>query len=267
MSRMESTVIAGLAAALLNTQAPAEAGQAPAFPVVELRQYTLHPGRRDILIALFDREFVETQEATGMKVIGQFRDLDNPDRFVWLRGFRDMELRAAGLAAFYSGPAWQAHREAANATMADSDNVLLLRAPEPAAAFGPQPQRPTSGAGAPPSDGIVVATIYALRGDPAAAARFFVDAMVPLLDEAGIPVLALFVTESSPNNFPALPVRENERVLVWFSRYAGTAEHRRRSDLLTASPQWAEIAPRLDALIVRPPEVLRLAPTARSELR
>ncbi len=59
-------------------------------PIVELRQYTLHPGKRDVLIDLFDREFVESQEALGMKIIGQFRDLDNPNRFVWLRGFRDM---------------------------------------------------------------------------------------------------------------------------------------------------------------------------------
>ncbi len=51
-------------------------------PIVELRMYTLHPGRRDELIALFDREFVETQEAVGMQVIGQFYDLDDPDRFV-----------------------------------------------------------------------------------------------------------------------------------------------------------------------------------------
>src|SRR5687767_14085568 len=59
-------------------------------PVVELRQYTLHPGQRDVLIELFEREFVETQEAEGMRIVGQFRDLDNPDRFVWLRGFPDM---------------------------------------------------------------------------------------------------------------------------------------------------------------------------------
>src|SRR5258708_2755078 len=57
-------------------------------PIVELRQYTLHPGKRDVLIDLFDREFVESQEALGIKVIGQFRDVGNPNRFVWLRGFR-----------------------------------------------------------------------------------------------------------------------------------------------------------------------------------
>jgi NIPSNAP len=101
-------------------------------PVVELRQYTLHPGKRDVLIDLFDREFIEPQEALGIKVIGQFRDLDRSDRFVWLRGFHDMTSRAKALTDFYSGPVWKAHREAANATMIDSDNVLLLR---PATAY------------------------------------------------------------------------------------------------------------------------------------
>ena len=41
-----------------------------------------------------------------MTVIGQFRDLDNPDSFVWLRGFADMEARKRALTGFYSGPVW-----------------------------------------------------------------------------------------------------------------------------------------------------------------
>jgi len=97
------------------------------YPVVELRQYTLHPGQRDVLIDLFDREFVETQEAVGMAILGQFRDLDDPDRFVWLRGFDDMPRRAQALGCFYGGPVWKAHKDQANATMIDSDDVLLLR--------------------------------------------------------------------------------------------------------------------------------------------
>src|SRR5450432_2088836 len=84
------------------------------------------PGLRDVLIELFEREFIESQEALGMTLVGQFRDLDNPDRFVWLRGFADMTIRAQALEAFYSGPIWRAHRAAANETMIDSDNVLLL---------------------------------------------------------------------------------------------------------------------------------------------
>ncbi|GHF25800.1 hypothetical protein GCM10017786_69990 [Amycolatopsis deserti] len=93
----------------------------------ELRRYTLRPGRRDELIALFDAQFVESQAEAGMRVYGQFRDLDDPDRFVWIRGFPEAARRAEALAAFYERhPAWLTHREAANATMVDSDDVLLL---------------------------------------------------------------------------------------------------------------------------------------------
>ena len=107
--------------------------------VFELRQYTLHPGRRDTLIDLFEREFIETQEARGMRVLGQFRDLDDPDRFVWFRGFPDMDRRKEALTAFYSGPVWRTHRDAANATMIDSDDVLLLRLADPRHAAFPSP--------------------------------------------------------------------------------------------------------------------------------
>src|ERR1051326_9293031 len=87
-------------------------------PVVELRQYTLHSAEaRETLIELFEREFVESQETAGMQMIGTFRDLQKPDRFVWLRGFQDMESRSAQLQQFYGGPVWKQNRDAANGTI------------------------------------------------------------------------------------------------------------------------------------------------------
>src|SRR6478736_3181951 len=83
--------------------------------VLELRRYTLQPGRRDEFIELFERCFVEPQEALGMRIVGIFRELDDPDRVVWIRAFPDMPARADALAAFYGGPVWQRHRSAANA--------------------------------------------------------------------------------------------------------------------------------------------------------
>ena len=131
-------------------------------PIVELRQYTLFPGQRDVLIDLFEREFIETQEAMGMKVIGQFRDLDDPNRFVWLRGFSNMASRKQALNDFYTGPAWLKHRETANTTMVDSDNVLLLRPASPVSGFSLLNDRPALGANE-IHKGLVVATIYHLR--------------------------------------------------------------------------------------------------------
>src|SRR5436305_7893487 len=125
--------------------------------IVELRQYMLHPRKRDVLIDLFDLEFVESQEALAMKIIGQFRDLDDPNRFVWLRGFRDMPSRAQALKNFYGGPIWKAYREASNATMIDSDNVLLLCPVKPTSGFWfGNKERPRAGANEARSELIVV---------------------------------------------------------------------------------------------------------------
>jgi len=229
------------------------------FPLLELRQYTLHEGQRDALIRLFEREFVKPQEAQGMKVIGTFTDLDRPDRFVWLRGFKDMDSRLAGLTAFYGGPAWKAHRDEANATMIDSDNVLLLRAPVWAAEFAPPASRPAQGEQAP--SGLVVATIYYLKTAPADALAVFEKQMKPALENAGIHPLAWFVPASAPNNFPRLPVREGEKVLVWFTAFHDAPDHAAHKAALDQAA--APLAP----MLVRDPEVLRLEPTPRSLIR
>src|ERR1700759_4852110 len=96
-----------LMSAIASADTAPLAGANTCCPIVELRQYTVHPGMRDPFIAMFEREFIETQEATGINVIGEFRDLDDPNHFVWLRGFPDMPSRAESLQAFYGGPIWK----------------------------------------------------------------------------------------------------------------------------------------------------------------
>ena len=237
-------------------------------PFVELRQYTLHQGQRDVLIELFDREFVESQEALGMVVIGQFRDLDNPNRFIWLRGFRDMPSRARALEDFYGGPVWKAHRETANATMIDSDNVLLLRPARPASEFQFRNDRPRLGANS-NGEGFIVATIYYFETPVTEEfVGFFENAVKPALTEAGASVLAYFVTEHSKNNFPRLPVREGENVFVWFSSFQDESSYADHQAALSKSQRWlGEVSQRLPRWLKSNPEVLKLSPTARSRLR
>jgi len=236
-------------------------------PVVELRQYTLHPGKRDVLIDLFDREFVETQEALGIKVIGQFRDPDHPDRFVWLRGFRDMTSRAKALSDFYGGPVWKAHREAANATIIDSDNVLLLRPALPMSGFLLESRPPVGSDEVPKS--LVVATIYYSAGPVAPDfVNFFEHTLRPVAASLGATISAYFVTENSENTFPALPVRAGENVFVWFSTFPDLAAYENYVAALSRSEQWRdEISTALTRYLEKTPEVLKLSPTARSRLR
>ena len=162
--------------------------------IVELRQYTLHPGGRDVLFELFDGALAEGQEAVGITMIGWFRDLDDPNNFVWLRAFPNMIARAPALEAFYGGPVWAEHRNEANATMISSDNVLLLR----------------------PAGGSVEALRN--RSELVASIHSFPEPVdhpeVERLEREHGPAWAAFVTEESPNNFPALPVREGEHVVV-----------------------------------------------------
>lgn len=236
----------------------------PESPLVELRRYTLHPGRRDALIALFDREFVETQEAVGMRVIGQFRDLDDDLRFVWLRGFADMAHRRSGLEAFYGGPVWQAHRDAANATMVDSDDVFLLHPAWPGAGIdsAASARAATGSATIPP--GLLDASVFPLRApagsDLLALCR---EVLSPVLRQGGARRIGWYVSEARPNDFPRLPVREGEPVLVGLALFDGPAAF----EAFARGGAWARDAqPALAPWLARPAESHRLVPTARSAL-
>jgi hypothetical protein len=238
--------------------------------IVDLRQYTLFPHTRDRFIELFDAQFVETQEAEGIRVIGQFRDLGDPNRFVWMRGYADMPSRRRGLEAFYlHGAAWKEHAAAARAAMIDTDDVLMLRPVDAAGAFElpPPAQRPALASPLPTS--LVIVTIHHVAREQAAAfTRFYREQALPELLAAGGRLRALLETDPSPNNFPRLPVREGENVLVSVMAFDDPAHHDRHMETLGRSSRWCdEVYPALTRQLQMPPQQLRLAPTSRSQLR
>jgi hypothetical protein len=147
--------------------------------IIELRQYTVHPGQRDVLADIFMRHFIHGQEAMGMRVLGQFYDLDDLDRFVWLRGFPDMAARKASLIRFYEqSEVWRTYGPAANATMIDSSDVLLLR-----------------GDGRLPADSWLAVTFQSVQGGVS------------------------FEAEPAENDYPRLPVRTDGPPAVWFKGF------------------------------------------------
>jgi hypothetical protein len=258
--------------------------------VWELRQYTLFPGRRDDLVDVFDRWFLESQEDLGMCVQGQFYDLDRPDRFVWLRSFPDLPTRRAALEGFYGGPVWAAHRDVANATMMNSDDVLLLR-PMPLDGVevpidgrsdpAPGNDRPLVGKDRPlvGNDRSPVGStdrpgslfgidVHQLAPTTAAeTVKFFTTEVQPFLAAAGSAESSLLVTEPGPNDFPALPVREGEQVIVRVARFDDEPAHAAYLTRLARSDGWAQVEAELNARLVGPSQRLRLRPTARSRLR
>jgi hypothetical protein len=227
--------------------------------VFELRRYSLKPSAREALIDVFDSHLIETQEAAGMSVLCQFRDPAAPDQFVWFRGFADQEARTRALPAFYGGPVWAQHGPAANETMLEWHDVLMLKPAAPGSGFN------TSGLerlppGTPDlEDGrtYLVAVHYLApnAGDEEAAllAKVIADAV----GTAGSEVLASLISDRSENGFARLPVREGEYVAVTLIR-----------------PAVPQAIPALEAALRvvavdsgRAPDIARLVPTARSLLR
>lgn len=227
--------------------------------VFELRRYTLKPGARDTLIEVFDTHLVETQEAVGMSVLCQFRDPAAPDQFVWFRGFPDQEARTRALPAFYGGPVWAEHGPAANETMLEWHDVLMLKPAALGSGFdtGGLERLPPGTADLEDGRNHVVA-IHHLAPDAAddeasLAARAIADAV----RATGSEVLASLISDRSENGFARLPVRGGECVAVTLMR-----------------PAVPQAIPALEAALRvlavdsgRAPDIARLIPTARSLLR
>jgi hypothetical protein len=236
-------------------------------PVLELRQYKLVTGAQDAFISLFDKEFVETQEALGMRLVGQFHDHDRPDRFTWLREFPSMAQRAGMLQAFYFGPVWQKFRGTANPMLDDNDNVLLLRPARHDSSFGPSAARGARRANSGRTNSYFAVVEYLWKDPNEGFSDFFIDRMSPLVAQAGLPVLGVYVPEEQPNNFPRLPIRPDRKILVWFTKAADPRDFAAIRAKLEKSAQWrASIARALADAEERPPQVLRLDPTPRSAL-
>jgi hypothetical protein len=227
------------------------------FPVVELRRYTVAPGQRTRFATWFDAYFPEAFEQLGAMVFGQFLERDDPDHFLWLRGYHDINARPVVNATFYYGPLWKEHRTKVNAILPDSDNVLLLQ-PLPGQGLpvlpAVDPVDEPRGA-----EGIVVAQLLPVIGgretDIAAHfARYRIDGVRP----AGV-----LATLAVPNNFPQLPVREDGPWLLWL----GIARDEDAVRRLQAA--MATVARELgDGSSLRAePETIVMDPSPRSRLR
>jgi len=93
--------------------------------ILEVRSYRIKPGRRAEFVRLFETRAVSALRAHGMTVIGPFLDVENPNKFVWLRGFPSLEERDRMKDAFYGGDLWKNELEAIAMPMIDSYDVIL----------------------------------------------------------------------------------------------------------------------------------------------
>jgi hypothetical protein len=225
--------------------------------VIELRNYLLKEGVTGDFIRFFEEQFLFSQREEGMPTLGQFAVVGEPDRFVWIRAFESMETRRRGLSGFYGGPAWKTHGPTANGMMLEFHNVHLLRPLAPIADLTgglSLEDRASEPAGVLPAHtGLVAVDFY--RSQPGGLDRLielFERRLRPALVEQGGQILGHFVAELAPNDYPGLPVHQDENLLVVLSGYQDREHH--------ASLQ----TPTLPAMDLK---TMLLRPTARSVIR
>ena len=95
--------------------------------IVEVRSYRIKPGHREEFIGLFEARAVPALRAHGMKVLGPLLDLENPNKFVWLRSFPSLDERDQMKKAFYEGELWKNELEAIAMPMLESYDVILCQ--------------------------------------------------------------------------------------------------------------------------------------------
>lgn len=93
--------------------------------IMEVRSYRIKPGRRAEFIQLFETRAVPALRSHGMKILGPLLDVENPNKFVWLRAFPSLDDRDRMKAAFYEGELWKNELESIAMPMIDSYDVIL----------------------------------------------------------------------------------------------------------------------------------------------
>jgi hypothetical protein len=183
--------------------------------VVELRNYLIKPRMRDRFIEYFQTHFIDSQRKLGGLVLGAYRIRNFADRFFWIRGFSGIEARSRFLPAFYGGEVWKRDGPAANAMMLEWHRAHLLRPLD-------EIDEREFGAG----KELLVVDFYEARAGRLGALRdFFATAR----REKAIPAGALWLTDTAVNDFPALPVIQNENLLVVMTGYRDESQYESRS--------------------------------------
>src|SRR5712691_8338633 len=97
---------------------------------IEMRTYKTKPGKRSEFIEIFTKRSIPAHREIGMKVIGPFLSLEDPDTFFFMRAFPDLESRDPMKSRFYDGALWKGELESVLMPMLEKYDVVLVEDPQ-----------------------------------------------------------------------------------------------------------------------------------------
>jgi hypothetical protein len=98
--------------------------------IIEMRTYKIKPGRRTQFLEVFRRKSVPAHAEIGMKILGPFLSIEDPDTFFFMRGFPDLPSRGPMKAKFYEGALWKSELENVLLPMIEKYDVVLVDDPD-----------------------------------------------------------------------------------------------------------------------------------------
>jgi hypothetical protein len=98
--------------------------------IIEMRTYKTKPGRRSEFLEIFRSRAVPAHAEIGMKILGPFLSVEDPDTFFFMRGFPDMLSREPMKARFYEGDLWKGELENVVMPMLEKYDVVVVEDPE-----------------------------------------------------------------------------------------------------------------------------------------
>ena len=94
--------------------------------IIEMRTYKTKPGMRTQFIEIFRSKSVPAHVEIGMKILGPFVSIEDPDTFFFMRGFPDLASREPMKARFYEGELWKNEVEKVLMPMLEKYEVVLV---------------------------------------------------------------------------------------------------------------------------------------------
>jgi NIPSNAP len=97
--------------------------------IIEMRTYKLKPGVRARFLEIFRSKSMPRHAELGMKILGPFLSVEEPDTFFFMRGFPDLAAREPMKALFYESDLWKGELENILMPMIDKFEVVVVDDP------------------------------------------------------------------------------------------------------------------------------------------
>ena len=94
--------------------------------IIEMRTYKTKPDKRSQFLDIFRSKSIPAHQEIGMKILGPFLSVEDPDTFFFMRGFPDLQSREPMKAKFYEGTLWKSELEHVLMPMLEKYEVVLV---------------------------------------------------------------------------------------------------------------------------------------------